>query len=311
MKKLTPIQFQKAVEYLHTFGRPLDRELYAYEFEAASPQASLEALAAFQNADGGYGWALEPDIRAEASSVIATSQAMTLLRRLGAPAQEPQVDAAIAYLVRQFDHDRLVWPIVPPEIEAAPHAPWWDVASSPETFNGFKFNPRAEVLAHLNHYRYLLPAEFLHRATEALVADIDFDSADLGKSDFLCLRVLAETDGLPDGLAERITDWLAGVLPELVQDGSTRWKEYGLTPLEAAPSPGTPWASAIGPAELDANLEELIDYQLEDGSWPLTWSWDFIDAQAWATAAREWKGLWIVNHLSALKAYGRLAEGPE
>ena len=308
MKKFHPIQVQKAVDYLQAYGRPLERQLFAYEFEGVPPQAALDALAAFQNPDGGYGRALEPDIRADASSVIATSQALTLLRRLGATSQERQVEGAIAYLLQYFDDDRLVWPIVPLAIETAPHAPWWDVASSPETFDGFKFNPRAEILAHLWHYRAMVEAEFLHRVTAALVADIDFKSADLGKSDFLCLRELAETEGLPAGLPERLADWLAVLLPGLVQTRTQRWNEYGLTPLEAAPRPGTPWANAIGPAELDANLDELVERQLEDGSWPLTWSWGFIDAQAWAQSEREWKGVSIVHHLMALRAYGRLAE---
>ena len=84
---------------------------------------------------------------------------------------------------------------------------------------------------------------------------------------------------------------------------------YGPSPqplLEAAPRPDTPWSQALDPAELQANLDELIERQLDDGSWPLTWSWDFIDAQAWAQAERDWKGLLIFNHLSSLKAYDRL-----
>jgi len=308
MKRISQGQIQKAVSYLRTYGRPLEQQLYAQAFMAASSQAALEALAAFQNPDGGYGHALEPDIRSNASSVIATSQALGLLRKLGAPARNKQVEGAVGYLMSQFDPEKYVWPIVPLAIESAPHAPWWDVATSPETFDNFRFNPRAEVLAHLTYYHSLVPEEFLARVMDALIADIDFKSPDLGKSDFLCLQELADTDGMPAGLDERLTTWLADVLPALVQTKSQRWKEYGLTPLEAAPQPGTPWSMALGQFELDENLDELIDHQLEDGSWPLTWSWAFIDEQAWAQAEREWKGLWIVKHLSTLKAYSRLAE---
>jgi hypothetical protein len=182
------------------------------------------------------------------------------------------------------------------------------VATSAETFNGFKFNPRAEVLANLTHYRDLVPIEFLNRVTEALVADIDFGASNISEHEFLCLRELAETDGLPAGLQEHLTGWLSRILPELALKGQARWTEYGLTPLEAAPHPGTPWAQALDPAELEANLDELVERQLEDGSWPLNWSWDFINAQAWAQAEREWKGIKIVKNLESLKAYGRLDE---
>jgi len=305
-KKLSRMNFEQAVHYLQTYGRPLEQQLFQHEFYGASPQPALEALQAFQNLDGGFGRALEPDIRAQVSSAIATSQALGMLHRLGAPAQSAQVQGAIAYLISHFDAEVLVWPIVPPEIEAAPHAPWWAVASSAETFNGFKFNPRAEIVAHLIHYRLQVPQEFLTRVTGALLDDIDLDSQVISKDSFLCLRELAETDGLPAGWQPRLQDWLTGLLPGLVLNGQARWADYGLPPLEAAPRPDTPWSQALDPAELQVNLDELIERQLDDGSWPLTWSWDFIDAQAWAQAERDWKGLLIFNHLSSLKAYDRL-----
>ena len=62
----------------------------------------------------------------------------------------------------------------------------------------------------------------------------------------------------------------------------------------------------MGRSAIDAHLDYLLETQLDDGSWPLTWSWDFVDAQAWAQAERDWKGLMIVNQLISLKAYGRL-----
>ena len=306
MKKLSQLNFQKAVQFLRTDGRRLEQELFAYKFETGNSQPVLEALAAYQNPDGGFGRAFEPDIRSEASTVLATSQALGLLRHLGVPASDPGVKAALEYLLRQFDPVRLVWPIVPPEIESAPHAPWWDVASSAETFKGFKINPQAEVLAQLTYYRSQVPNEFLNRATRALVETLNFDAGEVSPNEYLCLRALAETDGLPDGLQERLTTWLSGLLPGLVLKGQARWTEYGLTPIEAAPQPGTPWAAALDPLELTDNLDELVDRQLADGSWTLTWSWDFVDAQAWAQAEKEWKGLQIVGHLEALKAYGRL-----
>ena len=305
-KKLNRVNFEQSVHYLQTYGRPLEQQLFQHEFYGASPQPALEALQAFQNPDGGYGRALEPDIRAQVSSAIATSQALGLLHRLDAPAQSAQVQGAIAYLLRHFDVERLVWPIVPLEIEAAPHAPWWAVASSAETFNGFKFNPRAEIVAHLTHYRVQVPQEFLTRVTGAMLDDIDLNSQVISKNSFLCLRELAETDGLPAGWQPRLQDWLTGLLPSLVLKGPARWTDYGLPPLEAAPRPDTPWSQALDPAELQANLDELIERQLDDGSWPLTWSWDFVDAQAWVQAERDWKGLLIFNYLSSLKAYDRL-----
>lgn len=57
---------------------------------------------------------------------------------------------------------------------------------------------------------------------------------------------------------------------------------------------------------LEANLDYEIDEQLSDGSWPLPWSWDFIDAAAWSEAEGVWKGRIALRKLVVFRDYGRL-----
>ena len=54
-------------------------------------------------------------------------------------------------------------------------------------------------------------------------------------------------------------------------------------------------------------VDYLIAQQLADGSWPLAWSWDFVDAGAWAQAEKDWKGHLAVANLRLLGAFNRLA----
>src|SRR5215469_13791066 len=58
--------------YLQEHARKLDLALYEYFFGGASPQLVLNELATYQNADGGFGKALEPDLRLPDSSALAT-----------------------------------------------------------------------------------------------------------------------------------------------------------------------------------------------------------------------------------------------
>ena len=78
-KILSRERFDQAALFLKTQARPLERALFELWFEGASSKAVLNALACFQNADGGFGCALEPDMRAPQSSALATGIGLGLL----------------------------------------------------------------------------------------------------------------------------------------------------------------------------------------------------------------------------------------
>ena len=45
--------------------------------------------------------------------------------------------------------------------------------------------------------------------------------------------------------------------------------------------------------------------QLEDGSWPIPWSWEKYPEE-WAVAKNWWKGVVIVENLLYLKGFGQI-----
>jgi hypothetical protein len=82
MKKLTQKAFQRARSYLFRHGREVDRYLFKYHFENGQRGEVIGAIGSYQNADGGFGQAFEPDLRTQASSAIATQQAFNYLREI-------------------------------------------------------------------------------------------------------------------------------------------------------------------------------------------------------------------------------------
>ena len=146
MKKLTRQPFDKARAFIFNHGRELDQQLFNYHFKAGSVGAVLTALAHYQNADGGFGHALEPDLRTAASSVVATSQAFYILREVDAPSNLPMVQSAVSYLLQSYDAQQQVWPIIPPEAEDAPHASHWTYKDAEQNFGNFLVNPRVATL---------------------------------------------------------------------------------------------------------------------------------------------------------------------
>jgi len=270
----------------------------------------LAALAAYQNEDGGFGHGLEPDIRTPASSVIATTQAFAILRRLGAGPGEPLVQRGIVYFLAHYDAEGRRWPIVPPAVEDAPHAPWWTYADGETNFNHFWFNPIAEALGYLYDYPDLSPAGLRAEVFDALVMRMAAQADPLEMHDLLCLIALSESDGLSDKQRSQVEARVRRAIPATVVQEPAQWAQYGLTPLQVAPTPDARFADRLDPQAIAAQLDWWLETQLEEGVWPLPWSWAQVDPEAWAEAEREWQSRLLVERLATLAAYGRIAPSP-
>ncbi|MCL6604725.1 MAG: hypothetical protein K6T94_17835 [Paenibacillus sp.] len=59
--------------FMLTHSRLLERRLFEVRFEDAPPKLVGNAVRAYQNSDGGLGYALEPDIRCGESQPLLTS----------------------------------------------------------------------------------------------------------------------------------------------------------------------------------------------------------------------------------------------
>lgn len=306
MKKLTPQQWRHAREYLLHQARPLEAARYRFHFEAGSAGEVLAALAAYKNDDGGFGRALEPDLRTPASSALATSVAFQIMDEVRAPPSHPLVQGALAYLLASFDSATQRWRIIPPEADAAPRAFWWIDAGLEERFDHFWLNPRAELLGAFWQLAGPARVPWLAPLTARVVEGIEGHDNPLAGNDLLCVLRLAATPALPDALRTRL---LARLRQDVVASVETRpegWQEHGVRPLDVAPAPDTPYAGLLAES-LQSNLDFLIDTQDADGAWMPTWSWASLDALAWGKAAREWKGILTLNALRALDAWGRVA----
>ena len=303
---LTRDRFEAACRFVFDNGRPLDGALLTFALGQGSPEVVMVALIAFQNPDGGFGHGLEPDMRSPASTAIATSIGLRLLVRVGAPARHPTVVGVIDWLDGALDRENGVWPIVGPNVGLAPHAPWWTWSEDLATnWNGFRFNPTAEILAHLYHWRAATPASVFESAEAGLRRALAEVPLLEGAYDLKCAIRLAAADGLPANLAKPLE---ALVRRSIVAHDPA---DDHASPFDAAPTPASPFADLVD-GRLEAALTTLIDSQAEDGGWTWNpeWAWGFVDKKAWAAAHRDWRGQLTRETLETLMAYGRVEGSP-
>lgn len=119
----------KAIKYILENARPLELAIYKYFFENKSNQAVIDELSKFQNVDGGFGNALEPDFFNPNSSPIATNDAIITLYRVNALNRDYDiVKGIIRYLESHdsFDEDKKRWLFAIDSNNDYPHAIWWE-----------------------------------------------------------------------------------------------------------------------------------------------------------------------------------------
>ncbi len=310
MGYLSRESFERARRFLMTEARPLERALFRHHFEGASVERVVTELARFQNEDGGFGHALEPDLRTPTSSALATGIGLYLLTELDCPTDHPLVERSVVYLRSMWDAETRVWRVAPADTNEHPHAPWWhdEDGSLAERFDHFRIIPRVLILSGLWHYVPLVPAAWLDAVIEEAVGYLE--SVDVlgqgGGSDLEYAIKLAAARNLPQSYADRLEARIGVSLPEVVVRDPDRWDTYCLTPLRVIPSPETPGAELIWSA-LQRHLDYQIAHQTPAGSWDPTWTWGDVYPEAWARAKTEWRGQLTLETLMQLDAFGRLA----
>lgn len=312
MSKLTKQQFMRARDFLRVQARPFDKASFELEFEAGSVEVVLAELRKFQNPDGGFGQALEPDVRTPTSSTLCTEMGLRYLAERGIRAGHPMVDSAVKYLLDRFDATTRVWRVLPADANDYPHAPWWhdEGGALARTFDEFRVIPRAGILASLHHYAKLVPPEWLAVVTEWTVADIEALETQQfgGGGDTLVYALrLAQAPGLAPSLQSRLRSRLRPAADAVVARDPQSWSGYAAPPLKLAPTPSSPLADLLK-ADLQIYLDYLIEQQTPEGSWEPTWSWGESYPEAWVQAKQEWRGLLTLDTLLALRAFGRIED---
>jgi hypothetical protein len=275
------IDLPAARTFLYANARVLERRRYEHLFEDGPKEPVLDALRAFRNDDGGFGHAIEPDMRAPESQSVGIHTTMEILHELGAH-DDPMVRPAADWLMTISRPDGSIPFVLETD---APHAPWWkysDASSVTQT----AANAAALHRLNLSHPWLDGADEFLF----ARIAEIDTASQDLGIGYDLLFSVHF-LDAHPD--AARAEAALAALEPLPTVD----YGSESPSALDLSPAPGSRSRNSL---EVDRDLDALEQSQQADGGWHVTWP-------AWNPAASiEWRGIATLNALKTLRANGRI-----
>ena len=246
----------------------------------------VEALRGYRNRDGGFGHALEPDLRCPVSQPAPTLYALEILSEAGAADDELARDAR-GWIARVAAPDGGI-PSVLPGFADYPHAPWFQPGPG---------SVLTLALAGALHAGRVTDDAWLDRATNWCWRSIETAEQPGGYwLKFAC----AFLDAVPD--EQRASAAIASLTARV--DTSAVAPIGGiegesLRPLDISPHPGSRSRGLFSEDQIEGHLDAVEREQQQDGGWTFDWL-------AWSPAqTTDWRGNVTVRALTWLRDNGR------
>ncbi|MBW8738863.1 MAG: hypothetical protein JF621_17645 [Streptomyces turgidiscabies] len=291
----------RAEHFVWLTARVLEQRRFAYHFLNGGADPVETALEAYRNEDGGYGHALEPDLRGPVSQPLHVGHALRVLDAIGRCGGQ-RVERVCRYLTSVSTADGAL-PAIHPSQRGYPAAPFVPIVDDPPS-ELLSTGPVVGLL-HRNEVWHA----WLFRATDFCWQAVD----SLEKSHpYEVEAAVAFLDSVPDrSRAEATADRLGRLVREhrLVALDPERLDASPVAPgyapgehhfpYDYARTPGSLARAWFTDEEMARSLDFLASEQREDGGWPIRW-------RAWAPGtALEARPMVTIEALRTLKAYGR------
>ncbi|HKU38961.1 MAG TPA: hypothetical protein VJR89_12460, partial [Polyangiales bacterium] len=300
MTQLARQRFQDAEQFLWLSARLLERVRFEHSFKAGPREAVLAALRAYQNPDGGFGHAIEPDFRGPVSQPLNVEFAFKVLDEIELP-DPALIQPALGFLREVTAADGGL-PNVLSNVSSYPRAPWWE---APREVTGCLL-PTASIAGLLSKWKIAdawleRAVAYTWRAMDALIERAKTAQGRLPRLQvaYEARATLPFLEHVPDrARAERTASALRAALDAagMIAREPDPAAE-GCVPLELAPHPNALARSWFDAALIERHLAALCTAQQADGGWTVPWSiWTPITEP-------EWRGILTLEKLKILRAY--------
>lgn len=296
--------YKQARNFIYRNARPLDMARWKYLFENGSREDVLTALIAYQNEDGGFGHALEPDCWNPNSSPVQTWAATEIIKEIDLKDKDhPGIRGILKYLSSGKHFDGHTWSNTLAANNDYPHAPWWSFGSSQE----ISYNPTACLIgfilkfAEKNSKLFDAACVLAKEAYSYFKVHFPVDSMHT-VSCFVELYEYLKDSSVNDLLdIDEFRTLLREQIRHVITYDTSKW------PVDYVCKPSL----FIGAKTSDFYREnkEICDYECEfilntqetDGTWNITWSWTDYPEQ-WSISRNWWKSDLLIKNMRYIKA---------
>ncbi|MFF7451993.1 MULTISPECIES: hypothetical protein [unclassified Streptomyces] len=291
----------RAEHFVWLTARVLEQRLFAHHFLNGAADPVETALDAYRNEDGGYGHALEPDLRGPVSQPLHAGHALRVLDAIDRCGGQ-RVERVCRYLTSVSTTDGAL-PAIHPSQRGYPSAPFIPIVDDPPS--ALLATGPVVGLLHRNevwHAWLFRATDFCWHVVESLRTSHPYEVQ----------AAVAFLDSAPDrSRAEAAADRLGRLVREqrLAALDPERLDTHPVPPGYAPGEHHFPHDFARTPHSLarawftDEEMERSLDFlagdQREDGGWPVRW-------RQWAPGTSlEARPIATIEALRTLRAYDR------
>lgn len=312
MKKLDKKSFHEIRQWIYRNARPIELAIWQYEFEQGSKDTVLAALSFYQNEDGGFGNALEPDSWNPNSTPYTTLNAMEKLRDITfTDITHPVMRGIFKFIESGIHRNDNGWLFNIPSNNAYPHAPWWTYDKEANEYESIgvtagiacfllKFSDQDSKL-----YKLALSM------VDHLIAKLNKpgNHGEMGVGGYCELMEVIPQLGLSDRYdMEFIESTVKRLVNDLIEHDISKWIYYVKTPSSFITTPNSLFYRDNEEIMLK-ELDYIIEKRPDNDVWGITWSWFDHNARypkEFAISENWWKADVAIRKMKLLRNFDRL-----
>lgn len=297
--------YQKARKFIYLNARPLDISRWKYHFENGSKDAVLEALACYQNEDGGFGHALEADSWNPNSAPIQTWAATEILREINFnDKSHPLIKGILMYLESGKDFDGKVWYNTVKSNNDYPHAPWWHTESESACHDDY--NPTACFAGFIIRFAekdrdiYKTGCRIAKEAFEKLMVCEKINDMHIITCYVRMLEYLKEANEENIVDLKALKEKLSEQVNMVITTDTEEWENSYICKPSQFFNNKANYFYEENKEMAQYECEYILKTQLNDGSWNIPWDWSDYSKE-WAVSKNWWKSNLIILNLLYLR----------
>lgn len=303
--------YKEVRDWIFRNAREIELSLWKYFFEGGSKEAVLDALVLYQNEDGGFGHALEPDSWNKNSSPYTTLHAIDILKSIDyTDLSHPIYQGIINYLSSEKDFTEYGWRFTIPSNDHYPHAPWWHYSEEANRTESIGLS--AELAAFVLEYMdkdtslYKKVLKLADDLMKKMLSEIEFGEIGLGGFIVLLETLKRLNPDLYD--YNTLQTRLSKLVKDSIEHDTSKWQFYTVRPSKYITTPESIYYEE-NKEIVHKELEYLLESKPSGDVWGINWSWfDHMEryTKAFAISENWWKAYKAIENMRFLHNFNKI-----
>lgn len=297
-------------KWMHRNARELELARWKYHFEEGDKLEVVNALMYYQNPDGGFGNAVDPDNWNKNSVPYGMHFVLEILKEIDFFEFNHPIYIGIKKYLEVTSNFPAGWAFTIPSNQEFPHAAYYNYE---QEYN--KVESKGIIISFcsfiLEYYKESPLYDKMIRLADKMVQGIyEEDQGDMGPSGYVTLLHALKKLDLPNYDYSKLEKRLIELVNRSIQRDPEQWSSYGYRPSDYIISKDNMFYKGNEDI-IEKEIDFLVDTLPENDVWPIAWSW-FENKDKYpkeSSISENWcKAYKAIDKVIFLKNFGRIDE---